>query len=132
MRAMVTVSQALAGAIGAVLVGLGAAIWAGVGADQLVALHAALGLLLVGIVWALAGAGLRAGVPARVSVTAIGFGAVAIVFAGTQDALVRGGGHWVIQVLHVLVGLAAVALALALGQRIKRTAAVDLRSGEQA
>lgn len=132
MRAMVTVSQALAGAVGAALVGLGAGIWTGAGAGQLVALHAALGLLLVGIVWALAGAGLRAGLPARVCVTAIVFGAVAIVFAGVQDALVRGGGHWVIQVLHLLVGLAAVALALVLGQRIKGTAAFDLRPGEQA
>jgi hypothetical protein len=52
------------------------------------------------------------------------WGAVVIWFGLNHDGLVQGNWHWVIQVIHLLVGLAAVGQAEGLGSRIRETAPV--------
>jgi hypothetical protein len=49
---------------------------------------------------------------------AIAWGLVVPILGLSQDGLLPGPAHWVIQVLHLLVGLAAIGLAEALSVRL--------------
>lgn len=98
-----------------VLVVLGILFWTG-HAFAWINVHMLVGLVLVIALWALAGLALRV-VP---GLAAFGFvwGLVVLVFGMVQTSLLSGDAHWVIQVLHLLVGLSAVGLAETLGRRI--------------
>ena len=75
-----------------------------------------LGLVLVLALWVLAGVAARAGVPAGRVVLAVVLGLVVIALGMTQRQLLVGSAHWVIRVLHLLVGL----WAMGLGERLAR------------
>jgi hypothetical protein len=47
-------------------------------------------------------------------------GLIVLVLGMSQNSLVPGGAHWIIQVLHLLLGMAAVGMAEALGGRLRR------------
>jgi hypothetical protein len=47
------------------------------------------------------------------------WGAVVPVFGMTQTQILPGSFHWIVQVLHLVVGLAALALAETLARRIR-------------
>jgi hypothetical protein len=102
-----------------ILIVLGVLFWTG-RATGLVSLHILIGLLLVLALWALAIAGLQYRIGAALPVLAFIWGAVVVVFGITQRQLLPGDTHWLIQWLHLLVGLAAVGLAEALSVRIRR------------
>jgi hypothetical protein len=51
---------------------------------------------------------------------AVAWGLLVIILGITQQRLVAGSVHWTIQVLHLLVGLAAVAMAELLARGIRR------------
>lgn len=92
---------------------LGVLFWTG-HADSLVIVHIAVGLLLVLDMWAAVVLGLRAGAPVGLAVVAlvwsVGMAALGLIHAN----LLPGSAHAVIQVLHLLVGFAAVGLVEAL------------------
>ncbi|HKI85866.1 MAG TPA: hypothetical protein VKA53_03885 [Thermoanaerobaculia bacterium] len=51
------------------------------------------------------------------------FGALVVVWLGMrQEQLLAGGSHWIIQTLHLLVGLTAMTITELVAARIKRTA----------
>ena len=86
---------------GVLLLVLGLALWTGKG-FQLVGLHVALGLVLVGSLWTIALIAARAGVPAQtvgLLVLALGFG---------QRNLLPGSWHWTVQILHLVVSMGAI------------------------
>jgi hypothetical protein len=92
---------------------LGIALWTG-RFDNLRLVHILLGVAIVLGLWAQAVFGWRAGAgPARVA-TALAWGALTPVFGLTQEQIVTGDLHWVVQVLHLAVGIATVAQAEAL------------------
>jgi hypothetical protein len=105
-----------------VLVVLGILFWTG-NALTLIPLHMLLGLLFVLGLWIMAVLGLKAGVPRGLVVVAIVWGLVVVWFGLNQDSLVPGDLHWLIRVLHLLVGVAAVGLAEALAGRARRATA---------
>jgi hypothetical protein len=47
-------------------------------------------------------------------------GLVVLVLGMTQTSLLPGSSHWVIQVLHLLIGMAAVGSGEAIGGRLRR------------
>ena len=47
-------------------------------------------------------------------------GLIALLLGITQDSLLPGGAHWVIQVLHLLLGVAAVGSGEMIGGRLRR------------
>jgi hypothetical protein len=102
-----------------VLIALGILFWTG-NALPLVPLHTLVGLVLVLALWTLAGLAARAGVSLPLVAAAVAWGLVVPVFGLTQDGLLTGDAHWVIRVLHLLVGLVAVGMGEALGARIRR------------
>jgi hypothetical protein len=104
--------------IGVIMIILGLLFWTG-NALTLIPVHMLLGLLLVLLLWALSFLGVRAGMQ-------IGFVALVIVWSlilpalgMTQNQLLPGTWHWIIQVLHLLVGVGALGIAERLAGRIK-------------
>ncbi len=103
---------------------LGLLIWANV-ARALVPLHMLIGIGLVLALWATAVLALRAGVKPVLPVVAMAWGALIFVFGMTQAQVMPGSGHLVVEVTHLLVGIAAIGLgeALVAGARRVATAA---------
>jgi hypothetical protein len=118
MRTTVTALQALVRAAGVVQILLGLAFWTG-NALGLVDLHQLIGFVIVLALWALAGLAARAGVaPGLVALAAV-WGVVVPVLGLTQQRLLPGSAHVVIEVLHLLVGIVALGLADTLATRAK-------------
>lgn len=100
-----------------VLLALGLLFWTG-NATGLVPLHQLIGFVLVLSLWALAVLAARAGVPLGLVAFAAVWGLVVPVLGLTQTEILPGSAHWLVRVLHLLVGLAAVGLGEALTARI--------------
>ena len=114
-----TVVQMLIRLCGVVLIILGALFWTG-NALTLIPVHMLVGLLLVLLLWTQAALAWRAGVgPGLVALAAV-WGLVVPALGVTQTSLLPGDFHWLIQVLHLLVGIVALALGESLAVRIKR------------
>jgi hypothetical protein len=60
-------------------------------------------------------AGLR---PALVSLAAV-YGLAILVFGMTQSRLLPGSGHWVVELLHLLVGIGGMILAMRLARHVR-------------
>jgi hypothetical protein len=103
---------------GVAQLGLGLAFWTG-NALGLVDLHQLIGFLLVLGLWTMAALAHRAGVPGGLVAVAGVWGLIVPVLGLTQQRLLPGSAHIVIEVLHLLVGLGALGLAENLATRAK-------------
>jgi hypothetical protein len=102
---------------------LGGLFWTN-NARGLIPLHQLVGFTLVIAIWVQAGLALRAGVnPGLVAFAAV-WALVVLILGLNQTELLPGSAHWVIQVIHLLVGIIAVGLAerLATGVQSRRLA----------
>lgn len=120
MKTAIIVSRVLLGVSGVALLLLGILFWTG-HALALVPLHMLLGALLVLSMWMLVAISLYAR-------AAMGFAAVVLIWSlivpllgMTQMQLLPGSGHWIIRVLHLLVGIAAMGLGGSLAKRLTAT-----------
>lgn len=95
---------------GAAQVLLGLLFWAGL-VRNLVLLHMAIGLAFVVGIWAVAGLAGRAGAGAPRVALAVGWGALVLWFGIVHPRLLPGAMHWIVQLAHLLVGIAAMAIA---------------------
>jgi len=118
MRIVTTIAQWVVRLTGMTLVALGLLFWAG-RALGLVPLHMAIGaafvLALLALVGAAAAAGLR---PAFVALAA-GYGLVIPVFGMVQTRLWPGPDHWIVQLLHLGIGIGGMILALRLASHVR-------------
>jgi hypothetical protein len=112
-------TQIVARVIVVVQVILGILVWTGHG-DSLIPLHIAVGLLLVVDLWAAVALGLRAAAPIGLVVLALVWSVGMPVFGLVQTNLLPGGAHVAVQLLHLVVGLAAVGLVENLARRSRR------------
>ena len=119
MKTAATIAHTLVRIAGPILIVLGLLFWTG-NALTLIGLHMLLGLILVLALWTLALLAWRAGVNRGLVLVAIVWGLVVPILGITQNQLLPGSAHWVIRVVHLLVGLAAIGLAEALARRIKQ------------
>jgi hypothetical protein len=118
MRRATTTAQMLVRATGVVQLVLGGLFWTGNALD-LVPLHQTVGFLLVFGLWTLAALAARAGVrPPLVALAAV-WGLIVPILGLTQTRLLVGSAHWLIEVLHLLVGVGAIGMAEGLAARIK-------------
>jgi hypothetical protein len=90
-------------------------------------IHMLIGLVLVLCLWALAVIGARARAGGWLVAMAFVWGAITVLLGMTQAQIMPGAGHWMIRVVHILIGLGAIGMAEALGARIKALSRV-LRS----
>ena len=118
MRTATTIVQWVVRLTGMTQVALGLLFWTD-RALTLVPLHMAIGITFVIAGWVLAGLAARSGVrPGFVAPAAL-WGIVVLGLGMTQGRLLPGPAHWIVKVLHLLVGIAAMALAARLGARIR-------------
>jgi len=89
---------------------LGVLIWIGL-LNTLLFVHILIGVILVISLWVLAGLAVRASVPRRWVNLLITWGVVMLLLGLTQALLLTGSAHWIIQVLHLLVGMTGIGLA---------------------
>src|SRR5215204_2589030 len=118
MRSTITALQIGIRAVWLVQLALGLAFWTG-NALGLVDLHQLLGILLVLALWTMAALAHRAGVPASLVAGAALWGLIVPIVGLTQRELLAGSAHWVIQVIHLLLGIGLLALAENLATRAK-------------
>jgi len=93
--------------------------WTG-NALMLLPVHMLAGIVLVLSLWTLAILATLSGVHRGFVALAIVWGLIVPILGLTQTRLLPGSLHWVIQVLHLLVGLAAMGLGYGLATRIKQ------------
>ena len=118
MRSTVTAIQMAIRVLGVVQLVLGIVFWTG-NALGLVDLHQLIGILLVLGLWTQAALAHRAGVPAGLVAGAAVWGLLVPIVGLTQRDLLPGSAHWVIQVIHLLLGIGLLALAENLATRAK-------------
>ena len=122
MSMTVTISQWLVRITGVLLLILGLLFWTG-DALNLVPVHMLLGTLLVLGLWLLAASAWQLGVPPGLTIGAAVLGLIVLLLGFAQTSLLPGGAHWIIQVIHLLLGVAAVASGEMIGGRLRRSRA---------
>ena len=100
---------------------LGLLIWAE-NMTALIQLHMGLGLLMVLSMWVFAAASVSAGASVGTAVGVALLGLVMLLFGGAQDNVLPepNPAHAIIKIVHLLIGLAAMAVAELVGGRISR------------
>jgi hypothetical protein len=122
MKITANVLRILVSAIGAVMIVLGLLFWTG-NAFALLPLHMLLGIALVLMLWIIAVLALVARVNPILALVALIWGLIVPILGITQFQLLPGSLHWIIQTLHLLVGLVAIALANILARQIAQASA---------
>ena len=102
---------------------LGVLFWTG-NALGLVDLHQLLGILLVLALWTQAVLAARAGVEPRLVAVAAVWGLLVLIVGLTQTSLLTGSLHWLVEVIHLLLGIGLIGLAerLATGAKARLAA----------
>ncbi len=122
MKVTLLVIRVLTSLCGLILLGLGILFWTG-NALELVPVHITAGMVLVLCLWVLSYLATRVGIPARFLVVPLAWSLIMPALGLAQARLVVNSAHWVIQVVHLLVGLGAFGLAGALTARINQALA---------
>ena len=110
MRSTITAIQLGVRVVWLVQLALGILFWTG-NATGLVDLHQLLGILLVLALWTQAVLAARAGVEPRLVAVAAVWGLLVVVVGLTQTSLLTGSLHWLVQVVHLLLGIGLIGLA---------------------
>jgi hypothetical protein len=118
MKTATAIFQWLVRLTGLIQLVLGVPIWTG-NADALIPIHIVSGVVLVLSLAALAILAAMAGVQPGFVALAIVWAVVVLILGLTQEPLLPGSAHWVIQVLHLLLGLGAIGQSENLARRIK-------------
>jgi len=121
MTSAVTNLRILVRLCGLILIILGVIFWTG-HALGLISVHMVVGLLFAVVLWVLAFLGAKAHVGAGFVTLVAVWALIMVVFGAVQVRLMPGSAHWVIQVLHLLIGIAALGMGDQLGTRLSRAA----------
>lgn len=112
-------TQMLIRATGLIQIVLGLLFWIGYARD-FIPIHTVSGLVLVFGLWVMAIMAAVSGVSLGMVLLAVLWGFLTIALGMGQDGLLVGQFHWVVQVFHLLVGMAAIGQGEGLAARIKR------------
>jgi hypothetical protein len=115
MRTSTAVALWIVRITGLIQIVLGLLFWTG-NALTLIPVHMLSGLILVLSLWVLAFQAIQSGANPRLGIVAIVWGLLTVALGLTQSGLLPGPAHWIIQVLHLLVGIAAIGQANALAR----------------
>lgn len=119
MKSIVRIARLLISLLGIALIVLGILFWTG-RALSLLQLHMTLGGLFVISMWILVVVGLLAPGTRALAVLVFIWSLIVPALGVTQLSLMPGSDHWMIQAVHLLVGLIAIGLAHGLARRIGR------------
>lgn len=118
MQKSITISQMTIRSAGVLQIALGLLFWADI-ATLLVPVHMLIGLVFVLSLWALAVLATRRGAGAALPGLAGVWGVVIVALGVTQTEILRGDLHWIVEVTHLVVGLAGIAIAELLVRRVR-------------
>jgi hypothetical protein len=99
---------------------LGLLLWAGDAGSNLIPVHMLLGVLTVLALWLVAVTGSQMGTPMGMVIGAGVLGLLVLGLGFSQQSLMPGNGHWVVQVVHLVLGMAAIASGEAIAGRVRR------------
>lgn len=119
MQTATTTALAVLRLTGLIQLALGLLFWTG-NALGLIPVHMSIGFLVVVSLWILALLAARAGVSPGPITLAFLWGLIVPIVGLTQARLFPGDFHWIIQVIHLLLGLGAIGLGEDLANRIKQ------------
>src|SRR5262249_38824685 len=119
LRTATTIARMLIGISGPTAFVLGVLFWTG-NALTLIPVHMLAGMVLILALWSLAIVAAVSGVHRGLVALAIVWGLIVPILGMSQIRLLPGDAHWVIQVLHLLVGIVAMSLGQGLANRIKQ------------
>ena len=117
MRPTAAISLWIVRLAGTLQLVLGALFWTG-HAYIFLPLHIISGTVIVLTLWTVAVLALIAGIRRGLALFGLVWGFALPAFGMQQAAMLVGSMHWIVRVLHLLMGLAAMALAGTLGQAI--------------
>lgn len=118
MHILTIIAHTLLRITGLIQIVLGLLFWTG-NALNLIPIHILSGFVLILSLWVLAVLAALVGVSRGVVALAIVWGLVVPILGLTQAQLLTGPAHWIIEVLHLLVGLAAIGMGVRLARRIR-------------
>ena len=95
---------------------LGIGLWTG-SFDVVKPVHIILGVLFVLAMYTVAVLALRLGGQRGLAGAVFAWGVVTAVFGLTQERILAGGVHWIVQVAHLLVAMAGIGMTEALARR---------------
>lgn len=95
---------------------LGIGLWTG-RFDVVKPVHIVIGVLFVLATWVVAVVAMRARGNPVLGAVILAWGVLLAVFGLTQERIVAGGAHWIIQVVHLVIALAAIGMSEALARR---------------
>jgi hypothetical protein len=127
MKTAVTILGMIARVLGLVMIVLGLLFWFNI-AKNLVGIHMLVGMMIVVLLWVFSIIGAFRGAHWGRVVFGIIWGFVVIWLGMTQTGLLPGSLHWVIQVLHLAVGLVALAQIETFGRIIRNSFPAQQRS----
>ncbi|HZA85008.1 MAG TPA: hypothetical protein VFC13_26605 [Actinomycetes bacterium] len=104
MRSVVTAVQMAVRVLGVIQIVLGILFWTG-NALGLVDLHMLNGILIVLLLWVMAGLAAAARVSPALAAGAFVWGLIVPIVGLSQTNLLTGSLHWLIQVIHLLLGI---------------------------
>jgi hypothetical protein len=123
MNMVIQIASILLRICGTLALILGLLFWVGIGLN-LIAVHMLLGLLVVLLLWIVGGGqAFSKNGNWMLAIGALALGALVIVFGLRQSALLVGPFHWVIQVIHLLLGVLAVGIGQISVARYRKRAA---------
>jgi len=123
MNTVIQLASILLRVFGTLALILGLLFWVGIGLN-LIAVHMVLGLLVVLLLWIIGvGQAFSKDGSWMLAIGALALGAIVLVFGLRQSALLVGPLHWVIQVLHLLLGVLAVGIGQLSAGRYRKASA---------
>jgi hypothetical protein len=123
MVVRITVNVLRASAVLALILGI--LNWVGILPDSLIGIHMILGIIVVLSLWVLGGiiATTRGGI--GLAIGAIVLGLITLALGLTQQQILPdANSHWIIQVVHLLLGLSAIGMGEAISGRYRRQSQV--------
>ena len=120
MNTVIQIASILLRICGTLALILGLLFWAGIG-PNLIAVHMLLGLLVVLLLWIVGvGQAVSRNGSWMLAIGALALGALVLFFGLRQSSLLVGPFHWVIRVIHLLLGFLAVGVGQASVGRYKK------------
>ena len=120
MSMTATVAQWVVRITGVLLLILGLLLWTSDVPRSLIPVHMLLGVIMVLALWLLAATASTQGVPIGMAAGIAVLGLITLAFGLVQTSLLPGGTHWIIQVVHLILGMATVGSGEMLGGRLRR------------
>jgi hypothetical protein len=101
---------------------LGIVFWVGVEPASLLGIHMLLGVIVTLALWVLGAVIAPTKGGTVLGITAFALGLIIAVFGMTQRSILLGNLHWIIKVVHLLLGLSAIGIGEMISGRYKRAA----------